>query len=62
MLIDLNSFDECEKRLSKLQEVAFQSEKSQLIYKEIQKIKEKLTDPLYIKKRKERFIELAKQK
>ena len=45
ILIDLGDLKECEKQIKLLEEVAFQSERSQIIYNEIKNLRERLSDP-----------------
>jgi len=52
VLANLGNKKECESTMKVLEEVAFQSEKSQIIYNEIKNIKERLTDPNFKRGRK----------
>lgn len=46
VLLDLGQIKECEQNFPMLEEIAFQSEKSQIIYNEIKNLKERIADPI----------------
>ena len=52
VLADLDQTKECENLLTQLENVAFQSDKSQVIYNEIKSIRERLTDKNFHRGRK----------
>ena len=45
VLIELGKPDDCNSLLGRIEEVAFQSDKSQLLYNEIKDIRERIKDP-----------------
>jgi hypothetical protein len=59
--IDLEEFEETEQLLKQVEDVAFQSEHSQRIYDQVKKIQEKIADPGYAEKRRNRYREILQK-